>query len=164
MIHAAALFVIFGAKYLFIGSVFLSGIYFFKADKTLKKKIMIFSAIALPSVLLVASIAGQLYDNPRPFVVEQFTPLVPHAADNGFPSDHVLLVSAIAAIFSFFNRHLGIGLWYLACLVALGRVYVGVHHPIDVLGSMAIATIVTFIIYVVMKEKNPDFFEQKQST
>lgn len=161
MIHLAALFAIFGAKYFFVVSLLVAGIYFFKADKALKKKIMIFSALTFPIILLAAMLASQLYENPRPFVVEQFTPLIPHAADNGFPSDHVLLVSAIAAVFSFFNRRLGVGLWYVVSLVALGRVYAGVHHPIDVLGSMIISVLVTFVVYVIIKGKSPFFFERK---
>lgn len=161
MIHLAALFAIFGAKYLFVVSLLVVGIYFFKADKALKKKIMIFSALTFPIILFAAMLASQLYENPRPFVVEQFTPLIPHTADNGFPSDHVLLVSAIAAVFSFFNRRLGVGLWYIASLVALGRVYAGVHHPIDVLGSMIISVLVTFVVYVIIKGKSPLFFERR---
>lgn len=162
MIHFVALFAIFGAKYLFVASFIIAGIYFLKADRDLKKKIMVFSAITFPSILLVASLAGQVYENPRPFVVEQFTPLIPHTADNGFPSDHVLLVSAIAAVFSFFNRRLGVELWFIASLVAFSRVYVGVHHPVDVLGSMLISIFVTFIVYATIKKKFPFFFNNKK--
>ncbi len=87
----------------------------------------------------ICSAGGSLYYDPRPFVVGHFTPLIPHVPDNGFPSDHALLISAIAMIGMVWNRKLGSALWVLAVLVAAARVYVGVHHTIDVAGSCIIS-------------------------
>ena len=70
----------------------------------------------------VGVIGGVVYYEPRPFVVEHFRPLVPHAPDHGFPSDRALLVSAIAMIGTIWNRKLGVALWILAVLGAVGRV------------------------------------------
>ena len=56
------------------------------------------------SIGVIALILGHLYYNPRPFVVGNFTPLISHSVDNGFPSDHVLLASAIASILYFFSK------------------------------------------------------------
>lgn len=105
---------------------------------------------ALPSLLLaylLALFVCHFYFDPRPFVVNNFTPLIPHAPDNGFPSDHALLVASIAIIGTYINRKLGIVLWILAVLVGIGRVYVGVHHAIDVVGSFLIAILATSVVY-----------------
>ena len=41
----------------------------------------------------VVKLAGALYAHPRPFVVFHAAPLVAHAADNAFPSDHLAACS-----------------------------------------------------------------------
>ena len=154
------LLAIFGAKYLFLASIAIAGIYFLKVDKHIQKKIILCATITLPLILLVGMIANHIYQNPRPFVVDHFIPLIPHDPDNGFPSDHTLLVAAIAAIGTIFHRRLGALLWSIAILVAVSRVYVGVHHPIDVIGSIVIAILVTCLVYVVGKKKFPLFWKK----
>jgi undecaprenyl-diphosphatase len=87
---------------------------------------------------IISRIAGALYFDPRPFVVGHFIPLIAHAADNGFPSDHVLLTGALAMIVWFYNKKLSIVLWVLALLIGWARVYVGIHHTADIVGSIVI--------------------------
>ncbi|HEU5114908.1 MAG TPA: phosphatase PAP2 family protein [Candidatus Paceibacterota bacterium] len=147
-----SIFVIF-AKYLFIVPVIALGWYFFVQPKNVWLKNGIFAIISLAFTYGIGKIAGMLYFDPRPFVVGHFTPLIAHAADNGFPSDHALLVAGIAMVGTMWNKKLGGALWILALLVMAGRVYVGVHHPIDVIGSAIIAIIATDAVYVAMKSK-----------
>ena len=57
---------------------------------------------------------------------------VPHAGPS-FPSGHVILIAAIACIVAIaFPAGLVWIPWVLAALVAIGRVYVGAHNPLDV--------------------------------
>src|SRR3989344_5199285 len=137
---------IFGAKYLFILSLFLTGFYFYQVPIENRRRFSIFFLILLPTVYLAGMGARQLYDNPRPFVVGQFEPLIEHEADNGYPSGHVLLVGALAAGFLYFNRRAAFWLWLVAILVAISRIYVGVHHLLDVGASMVIAVACAIII------------------
>ncbi|MDE2037795.1 MAG: phosphatase PAP2 family protein [Patescibacteria group bacterium] len=132
-------FFIFCAQYLFIVPVLILGIYFLLQPRANWKHMAIFAISAALLAYLIAVIGGLLYYDPRPFVVGNFTSLIPHAPDNGFPSDHALLVSAIAMIGTIWNKRLGLALWFIALFVMAGRVYVGVHHPIDVIGSAVIA-------------------------
>ena len=145
------LLAIFCAKYLIIFSVAFAGASLLKLSKKEKRAIIIFGAIALPIIYLTALTASHFYNNPRPFVVEHFVPLISHDADNGFPSDHALLASAIAAIWTAYHRRIGLMLWVAALFIGLGRVAVGVHHPIDVIGSALIAGIVTCALYSILK-------------
>lgn len=136
--------IIFAAKYLYLFIIFTAVLFFLK-EKARRKGILIFSAITLPVVYVVAQIAGKIYYNPRPFVVEHFTPLINHMANNGFPSDHSLISFAFASIVFLFNKKLGLVLFGFSFLVGISRVYVGVHHPIDILGSFLISILVTKI-------------------
>jgi undecaprenyl-diphosphatase len=151
IVYMSDLLFIFGAKYLFIFSLLISGIYFLKQPFLIKKKMIIFALVSLPMIYSLALFGGHLYNNPRPFVVGNFTPLIPHTPDNGFPSDHVLMVSAVSAILLFFNRRIALFLWVITLLVAISRVYVGVHHPIDVIGSALFSIIGSCIAYLIIK-------------
>ena len=142
---------IFGAKYLLIISFIIAGVYFLKQPLESKKKMVAFGVLSIIIICSLAFVAGYLYNDPRPFVVEHFTPLVAHIPDNGFPSDHVLIVSAIAAIVYFFNRKVGLALLGISILVAISRVYVGVHHPIDVIASLVISFDGAGITYLILK-------------
>ena len=137
--------IIFGAKFLVALIVLIAGGYFFSISKQQKREMVIFSLITLPIIFIISRLASKLYFNPRPFVVENFLPLISHAADNGFPSDHTLLSAAVASIIFVFNKKIGILLGLLAVLVGMARVTAGVHHYIDIFGSILIVTVVVFL-------------------
>lgn len=143
--------VIFSAKYLVVLPVAVFGIYFLwqLRHDWIRKGIFAFASLALTYVL--GRLAGYLFYNPRPFVVGHFTPLVAHAANNGFPSDHTLLLGALAAVGTVWNRPLGAFLWALALIVGAARVYAGIHHPIDILGSILLAIFATTVVHYAMK-------------
>ena len=142
------LFFIFGAQYLYLIIALIAGVFFFKQPRNVQKHMALFAVIALPAIYITAKIGNMFYNDPRPFVVGNFVPLIPHAPDNGFPSDHTLISSAIAAIVFPFNKKLSLFLWTLALLVGLSRVFVGVHHLVDILGSMVIAGLVGYGVFL----------------
>lgn len=151
---------ILAAKYLFIVPVIILALYFLRRPRSSWMRLALFAVPAAILTLVLGKIANHLYFDPRPFVVGHFTPLIPHAADNGFPSDHTLLVAAVAMIGTIWNRRLGAVLWILAILVGIARVYVGIHHATDIIGSMAIAIVAVLITYAVWKrfvQSNPSY-------
>ncbi|MBU6142186.1 phosphatase PAP2 family protein [Patescibacteria group bacterium] len=135
------MFFIICAKYLFIVPILILGGYGLSRPRSEWKEMAFFAVPALILTYLLGKISGQFYFDPRPFVTDHFIPLIAHAADNGFPSDHTLLAAGLAAVGLYWNKRMGILLWVLAALIAVARVYVGVHHPIDVIGSAVIALI-----------------------
>ncbi|MDD5165575.1 MAG: undecaprenyl-diphosphatase [Candidatus Pacebacteria bacterium] len=143
---------IFGAKYLFVLSCIIAGWYFLTQSRPQQKKLVIFGLLSFILAYLLATLANHIYYDPRPFVVDGIAPLIPHAPDNGFPSDHTLLVSAIAAVFCFFNKKISAWLWIIALCVGISRVYVGVHHITDIVGSIAISIVSTYIVYWLFKK------------
>ena len=84
---------------------------------------------------LAAQIGGALYNDPRPFAVEHFRPLIAHIADNGFPSDHSLMAAALLAAVALASVRWALAILPLTVLVEWARVGAGLHHPIDVVGS-----------------------------
>ena len=133
------LLIIFTAKYLILLSPILVLWAFYKAPKEERGKIIIFAVLTLFLSYVVALIARHFWYDPRPFVIGGFPPLIPHTADNGFPSDHALLAAALAVVVQYFDKKMAVVLWLVAALIGVARVIAQVHHPIDILGSFAIA-------------------------
>lgn len=91
----------------------------------------------------VALVLNGLVQDPRPFVEQGFTPLVPGSSDNGFPSDHTLLLAATAAVLMTVNAWAGGAGLLLALLVGYARVQAGFHHMLDIVGSLFIVGFVS---------------------
>ena len=101
------------------------------------------ASAALSAVVGLAgnALLSQLWYEPRPFVDHptQTVLLVGHAADNGFPSDHATVGFAIAFAVLAFSRRVGALLVVAAAALALDRIFVGVHYPVDVAVSLLVA-------------------------
>jgi undecaprenyl-diphosphatase len=138
--------IIFISKYLVFVSAAIAVLYFLKQPRQKQKEIFIFAVVLLPLSYIVAKIVSRFYFDPWPFVVGHFTPLLPHAADNGFPSDHTLLGAAIAFAIFHFNKKMGLLLLCFAVLVGAARVLAGVHHVVDIAGSILIVAILYFCL------------------
>ncbi len=147
--------VVFIARYFYLIVLVAGVIFFFLQPRKIKKSMLICSIIIAPLSYVIAKIAGALYYDPRPFVVGHFLPMIAHAADNGFPSDHVLLTGAIAMIIWFYNKRLSVVLWILALLIGWSRVYSGVHHGLDIAGSIAIVLFSGAIYYFAIRRNEP---------
>lgn len=110
------------------------------------------AVIAFPISYLGAKILGKFYYSARPFVVENIKPLVAHAANNGFPSDHTLLTMTVAAIVFYFNKKVGLVLALLAILVGYARIAARIHHQIDIWGAVFVAIFAVFISAWILKK------------
>lgn len=137
--------IIFSARYLYLVEIALVAIYFFFQTRNKQKSIVLLSVIFLPLAYIFAQVIAFFYFDPRLFVLGNFTPLISHAPDNGFPSDHMLLASAIASILFLYNKKIGILAWLIAIVVGIARVYAGIHHVIDIVGSAVIAIVSIWI-------------------
>lgn len=131
--------IVFAAKYLFLAILAAAFVYWIVAPLPTKKYLLILGIVVGAASLGAGRLIAHFYFDPRPFVSGHFTPLIPHEPDNGFPSDHTLLSSAVAATVTACNPALGIALWVVTLIVGVARVSSGLHHPIDVAGSILIA-------------------------
>jgi membrane-associated phospholipid phosphatase len=94
---------------------------------------------------LVAKLVGSIYqpDALRPFEQLGVEPGASYLDNPGFPSDHMLFVTAIVAAVWFETRlkKTAILLAFLAVLVGVGRILALVHSPLDVIGGVVFALI-----------------------
>lgn len=141
---------IFGAKYLFIIILVIAFGYFIVQPRFKQKEMLAFGIIALPVMYVILKLGALLYFDARPFVVDHFTPLIPHSPDNGFPSDHTIISAAMASIVYPYSKKISMLLWVLTLLVSASRVYAGIHHPIDIIGSIVIAIVIAYVTYTVI--------------
>lgn len=151
--------IVFAAKYLFaliaaaalIGGLSLQGVE--------RRKFITMAVLASLLAYLLTQIATRVYIDPRPIVFNQFTPLVAHGTDNGFPSDHSVVAFLAAFVIWPFRRRLSIVLIVLAGLVGAARVIVGAHHIIDILGAIGITLASCVAAYFVTKFISARWFE-----
>jgi undecaprenyl-diphosphatase len=128
--------IIFCAKYLFIIVVLLFLLAWAQAGK--KHKLEMALAIITAGVIAVIldKLSSKLYYDPRPFVTHHLKPLVTHAADNGFPSEHTLFTITLSTVLIFYRPKLAKLSFALALLVGIGRIAAHVHSPIDIIGGI----------------------------
>jgi undecaprenyl-diphosphatase len=137
--------IILGAKYLYLVSLLLTVYFWWKLTGSDKKRLAILAAVTLPMALIIGKISSHFVSNPRPFVILHVQPMIAHAADNGFPSDHTLLTMTLAAIIFVFNKKWGVGLAVIAFLIGISRILALVHHPLDIIGSIVIAIVSVYL-------------------
>jgi undecaprenyl-diphosphatase len=90
--------------------------------------------------LCVNMVIGYFFPHPRPFMVPIGHTFLSHAADASFPSDHMTLACAITFSLLFSRKiQAGLSLLLLSLFIAWGRIYMGVHFPADMLGSITVA-------------------------
>ena len=129
----------FVAAYLYLGIVVLEGLYLLLSFRNRWEKLLSAALFIGLTAFVISLAANRTIEDPRPFVVSGVAPLIPSSTDNGFPSDHTLLVAAAAAVILTVSPGMGVLGMLAAFAIGMARVYAGVHHVADVLGSLAIA-------------------------
>ncbi|MGE5701888.1 MAG: undecaprenyl-diphosphatase [Clostridia bacterium] len=130
--------VLFFAEYMQFG--LCAGMVFYWLTRTDKNRRMVLHAVlAFLLAEVIGKTAGLVYSHYQPFAeLPNVNQLVAHAVDNSFPSDHSILFFSVCFTIWLTQRR-KTWLWLvIACGVALSRVWVGVHYPIDVMAGALI--------------------------
>lgn len=95
----------------------------------------------------------------RPFVAENYTPLINvYAQTKSFPSDHSAIAFFLAYLLAAHKRSWAAVAYTLAGLVAIGRVLVGVHYPIDIFAGALVGLSFGWLTVEVEKMISPKAF------
>jgi len=112
--------------------------------------------LAIGMILLVAisdqlssTLLKHLFERPRPCKVLENVHLLVGCTDSySFPSSHAVNNFAAAMFFTYFYKHLKWILFSVASIMALSRIFVGVHYPSDVIGGALIGIAIGYILAI----------------
>lgn len=126
------------------------GAWWFRSDRSGRLVLVCaFVALGLANVMVAGSNA--LWFRPRPFTTHDVNLLFYYPSDSSFPSNSAAVVWALAwVIYMGENaenkkknrekmlRWIGIG---VALLMGVGRIWVGIHYPLDILGGAVVGIV-----------------------
>jgi undecaprenyl-diphosphatase len=101
--------------------------------------------------LIIANALGQLIGRLRPYEVSNEImrlippPLIPHA----FPSGHTAVAFACAAALTYGRPGWGLVAMIAAAAVGIGRVFVGVHYPSDVIAGAILGIVCASVVRLI---------------
>jgi len=118
--------------------------------RTVARRAAVAAGASAAVALTLGQLVSHLVDRPRPFVAHPHLIhlFAPHAADAGFPSDHATAAFAIAVAVLLRKRLWGLIALAAATLLALSRVVIGVHYPVDVLAGAALGAATALLLYL----------------
>jgi undecaprenyl-diphosphatase len=98
---------------------------------------------------VIAEVAKFLFNRARPFISDtEIAPLIRTPSSSSFPSGHSASAAAgvitLSAIYPAFAPALVLS----GFLVALSRIYLGVHYPFDVLAGILIGTATAAVVLI----------------
>lgn len=108
--------------------------------------------VATIFAVVVQQLVVQFVDEPRPYTVHpDALLLISRNTDPSFPSDHACIAGAAAAALFFVNRWLGLIGAAGALLMAVDRVYVGAHWPLDVVAGLALGAGLAALVVLIAR-------------
>ena len=99
--------------------------------------------LAILPALAINYVVGLVFFHPRPFMVGLGHTYLAHLPEASFPSDHATFMWTIAFGLLYWSptRPSSWIAMLLAALTSWARVFLGVHFPFDIAGSMVVASL-----------------------
>ena len=130
---------------------FLIALYFYIITADNHRQAIKNSTLIVLSGLLAwafADLIKYIFPHDRPFVaLDSINVLFERGGTNSFPSGHTAFISSVATMFYFYNKKIGVGMFFVVLLVGVGRVMSGMHWPSDILGGVILGGVVAFSIF-----------------
>jgi undecaprenyl-diphosphatase len=124
---------------IFLLPVVLAAVWLLSRQAGRTRQAVLVGCVAAVAAIALGLLLEHVLARPRPFVALEFAPLVPHAADSSFPSDHTLTGVALVGALLWRAPLAGSALVLWALFVGACRVAAGLHYPSDILGSAVLA-------------------------
>ena len=109
------------------------------------KGVVIF-AIPVGIATIISELISMVYVRERPFVADQKVRLlVPHSADGGMPSHHIVFMVALITTVFFYERRFATFLAGLTLITGLARVVAGIHYPSDIVVGFVLGAGIAYL-------------------
>ncbi|MBU3699884.1 MAG: phosphatase PAP2 family protein [Candidatus Kapabacteria bacterium] len=120
-------------------------------DRSTGGRRLIVCAVMLVLTVAVADqlshrLLKEVIQRPRPYMVLSDAIQLVGSGGGSFPSNHAMNSAIIAVILSVFFPRFRSLWWAYAGIIAVSRVYCGVHYPSDVLGGLVIGVAVATLV------------------
>ncbi|AMX00131.1 phosphatase PAP2 family protein [Rummeliibacillus stabekisii] len=137
--------------------LFFIWLWFSKSKNKEQNQKIVLSALTIVILTLgIDMIIEIVHFRSRPFVDHPVTLLFNKSnRDPSFPSNHAAGSFALAFAVFWVRRKAGGILLGLACVMALSRIYIGVHYPLDVLVGGFIGFFVSLVVMTQARILNP---------
>ena len=103
------------------------------------------------SGIVVSWVSAMIWSNPRPVAeLENIKQIViPHQTFKSFPSDHTMFsfILVLVPAFLMMPWYFVVGLFLLATMISISRVYGGIHYPRDIIGGFVFALFFSIISF-----------------
>jgi undecaprenyl-diphosphatase len=140
-------FVVVAGQYLFLLVILGLLVAWIRSPKDSKLRFFVSVLVVGAIAYCLSLLAAHLHHDTRPFVARHLAPLIPHGADNGFPSDHALLTMTLTAITFFFSKRTATLMFLVTILVAVARIAALIHSPQDIAGAWILGIVGAVVGY-----------------
>ena len=121
---------------------------------------LVILAIPVAIATFISESISAIYLRQRPFVaVPNVKLLVPHGADGGMPSHHIVFMAALITTVFFYERRFATVLAILTLITGVARVIAGIHYPSDIVAGAVVGAGIAYIYRRALVK----FFGEKQA-
>ena len=113
------------------------------------RQVLIYAGMAALAALALNQLIGLVWFHPRPFELGLGHTFASHSPETSFPSDHaaVFFSVTLALLRQPGLRSWGFALLPISLLVAWSRIWLGLHFPLDMLGSLLVSAVVVLFLH-----------------
>jgi undecaprenyl-diphosphatase len=141
--------------------VFWIGFIIYLVIKKEKKLALLITAGIIAGAILTFPVK-YFFERERPYEQIDSTRLIaPTEFDPSFPSGHTEMSFLATTIASKFHPEYSKYLYAFSIIVALSRIYVGVHFPIDTIGGVIIGILVGRLMLMFAKRRKSMLWEER---
>jgi undecaprenyl-diphosphatase len=142
-------------------------VFIFQTAHSNRERIFVAAQMLLAFILsrgILTTTIQYFADRSRPFKVLGFAPPFEPLTSGAMPSGHTSALFSIAFVMFTVDPRWGAVYLVLSLLVGLGRVFVGVHWPSDVLVGMLVGLASGFFVYKLLTPQRKEIFTDNSPT